>query len=229
MIRNLSAPKSIFIDRGSRQRPKESELLLVDATQTAESSKRGLGLFPKGSSVRSLKQQRFNDQNRPRKKMVRFALKRNMVIHPSSFSQCHWTTTDRHIMRGERSQEGRSRVRQERAWGYLPNLFKEIHIASYCPWEPTVADPFLAHLYKYEPERLLGLEKAISPWKHGKEAGASEASANFALRLGLSLEQSLLTDRGDPMMLDDMHHHLMIDKDDDDSLTSFDRNEGYWV
>jgi hypothetical protein len=249
MIRNLDALKFVKIDRGSPS-PKSRNLILDGffvETQYIELHKRGLQKSPQNSSPHRSKQQRLNDpggQRSRRKKKVRFVPeKRNQVYEPPlSPSQCHWTKADRQGLHSERSREAKTIVLEERSWGHLPGLLKQIHVDSYCPWDPPVPDPFLTHMYRHEPERLLGLERWHAPWRRSRDSWNAEAAANYALRLGLSLEESLTNhcwgdnqqegSHDTPMNLDEDWGASFCSSFQEDPLSADDsdrNNTGPWV
>jgi hypothetical protein len=218
MIRNLDALKFVKVDHREPS-PKSRSLILSgfvfdDVYFVELHNKPGLQKSSPSSTSRRPKQQGLSkpaEQSR-RKKKVRFAPEKWNQFHgPPPWSpaqqQCgHWTKAARQALYYERRLEARTIVQQERSWGQLPSLLKQIHIDSYCAWNPPVPDPNLAHMYRHEPERLLGLERLHAPWRRSRDSWNAEAAANYALRLALSLEESLTNHWGDDS--DDHQHQL---------------------
>jgi hypothetical protein len=227
MIRNLDAFKFVKVDH-CEPSPKSRNLILsgfvFDDVHFVElHNKPGLQKSPPCSTSRRTKQQQLSEpeERSQRKKNVRFAPeKRNQFHDPPPWSpaqqQCgHWTKAARQSLYNERRLEARTIVQQERSWGQLPSLLKQIHIDSYCSWNPPGPDPNLAHLYRHEPERLLGLERLHAPWRRSRDSWNAEAAANYALRLALSLEESLTNQWGDDS--DDNEHQLQQEEDHSDN------------
>jgi hypothetical protein len=220
MNRNLDAPK--FVKRDRRSSPKSTYVILDDffsgnndntSDELKKRSRRSP--FAQTFSSRSLPQQRLlND----RKKKVRFARRNKAYPASSTTFQCHWTPADRHCMIREQSHEAKTIVEQERSWGHLPDLFQQLHIESYGSWGPVKADPILTHLYRHEPERLLGIERLHAPWLRSRDSWSADAAAKFALRLGLSLAEALNDDTSsneedDPMIIETWGESFFLPND----------------
>lgn len=226
MKRNFDAQQLVKMDR--RSSLKSRYMILDDFFSETQP------INLQGSSTRSPQQQKLltDPAGRRRKKKVRFVVRRNKAYPPIPPSQTHWTPAYRQGMISEQSREAKTIVQEERSWGHLPNLLKQIHIESYFPRVSVGADPILTHLYRHEPERLLGIERLHAPWRRSRDCWNAEAAANYALRLGMSLAEALNDDnqcieKDDPMLVENWGESL--NRPEYPLSPSSPRQSGSWI